>query len=1681
MARKDVDLVIRAKDEAAKVVDSITKALNEFNSAQSELAGKSTKTQTALGGLGASVSALDKALKSLDGMAAVTGEMDKAAAAMSRLDTEAKDLKAEAQALSKELNETGFSAERLSSKAAGARAALDKQAAAAAKARKAQSELKTQLEETQTALAKQEKTLAALPAKIDKQAKAFADSSARVEKLKAEIASAEKPSKTLANQLEAAGRAAATKAAQLTKLQAELAQTSDKAEKSRQAIAGFTARLEAQAGATARQEAVLAKVSANYDQLRVKAAAAEKQLAKTSVSFDKTATRADRAAAAASRAQQVYGELTAAAKSFDAALSESTGGAKSGLEEQLVAQGIAAQKAQAEVKAMETTLAAYQARVGALGVPTREMSREMAIWAQRIEEGRMSVLLQQETLEKLGAAYREAGSDLSSITAAQAKFVEAQGRLGAAMQETANDGFRQRQAIRELHAETEKVARSTQQATRETAASGQAAASAASSWGRLSEAYRRLYGDSRQAMSFTQRLRGEVLSLISAYGGLFGVITAIQGVIEATQQLEAAQARLNVVNDGNLKASAQDMDFLQRNAARLGVDIGTLSTEYSKFALATKGTNLEGEKTKDIFISVAEAARVNRTSTAEMSGVFVALAQIASKGAVQMEELRQQLGDRLPGALQLMADGLNVTTAELIKMMEQGQVSSEALVPFAKELDERFGPGLAEALQGTSVAIGRLQNAATQAMVRFGKGGFMDAFEVLLNDLTDLLGSANFLSFLDNLSAGMAVLVDAVSFAAQNFQLLITALTAILALKVAPFFVGLVEGLRKTTAESKAATAQQKALGATVAATGGQAAKGAVGIRAAAGAIKGLLASTGIGLLALGIGTAIGYWVTEADAATEALTRHNEVMQLVKNAYDEAGGKVEDWRKKLDGLTLTELKRNLREVSDVLADQANELAINAIAAASLSRADTGPGLGVDPAYAREIQNIVKSYRAGVIGAKAMAEEIEKTNRKFDDGTNGHAKYAETITDLVKPMIEVEKAQTEAQLAITAMTGSAEEADVALKTMNDRGEATSDVFGNKATTALNDFKLKMDELKEAMPQIKSEMSEFEATVSKIETAFAAALASARAMPDAIMRIAAEQEALRVANDGLIAASQNFVDAEFGSATDGVTAAAAMLRKFEGFRATPYWDKNALRIGYGSDKITLSDQSTRDVVEGMTVSVADANRDLLRRITQEFMPKARAAAGARFDSFTPQQQAALTSIAYNYGSIPGRIQGAVATGSMEDIANAIRGLAGDNNGQNRKRRYIEAAMFTSDAAVETQALEQERQAKEQAKEAEDAAQKAAEAQQRTQERLADGQFEIDQQALINAGKERQAAIEDAIRAAKAENPAITQAEIDKIAEQTGKLFDMEMAQKNVTTAKERAEEAEQKVNDLMTQRAALMDQMEMAQKNGDTELQEQLRGKVAEVNAELVAAIQNSKALWEAVGGTEAGAAIEKLNAATMEAKNFEISAKQNYLEWNKVGDLFVTGLSSAFDSFSQSVAEGQSVGEAARNAFLQFASDFLKQIAQMIIQQAILNALRSAFGGTSFGSMIGLAHTGGIIGSQRAGSGNGSRRVDPGVFAAAPRYHNGGIVGLAPNEVPMIAEKGEAMLTEDDPFHPKNRSKLGLGGKATTVKNKIVNAIDGASFLAAALASEEGESVLLNFMRANADAVTSTRG
>lgn len=142
---------------------------------------------------------------------------------------------------------------------------------------------------------------------------------------------------------------------------------------------------------------------------------------------------------------------------------------------------------------------------------------------------------------------------------------------------------------------------------------------------------------------------------------------------------------------------------------------------------------------------------------------------------------------------------------------------------------------------------------------------------------------------------------------------------------------------------------------------------------------------------------------------------------------------------------------------------------------------------------------------------------------------------------------------------------------------------------------------------------------------------------------------------------------------------------LLRQFEGFRETPYWDVNAYRTGYGSDTITTADGRVVPVTPNSRVSREDAERDLLRRVQGEFAPSARAAVGPEvFDALSPDQQAALTSLAYNYGAnawgddLSG-VAAAVRSGDPAAAARAISALSGHNNGINASRRQREAAAF------------------------------------------------------------------------------------------------------------------------------------------------------------------------------------------------------------------------------------------------------------------------------------------------------------------------------------------------------------------------------------------------------------------
>ena len=133
---------------------------------------------------------------------------------------------------------------------------------------------------------------------------------------------------------------------------------------------------------------------------------------------------------------------------------------------------------------------------------------------------------------------------------------------------------------------------------------------------------------------------------------------------------------------------------------------------------------------------------------------------------------------------------------------------------------------------------------------------------------------------------------------------------------------------------------------------------------------------------------------------------------------------------------------------------------------------------------------------------------------------------------------------------------------------------------------------------------------------------------------------------------------------------------LLRGFEGYESTPYMDKKTsggnagYRVGYGSDTVTRPDGSVVKVQPGMTISKEDAERDLQRRISTEFLPRVKSQLGASYNGLTPNAQASLASLAYNYGSVPSSVVAAAKSGP-EALSKAIASL-----GANARRRKTEA---------------------------------------------------------------------------------------------------------------------------------------------------------------------------------------------------------------------------------------------------------------------------------------------------------------------------------------------------------------------------------------------------------------------
>lgn len=215
-------------------------------------------------------------------------------------------------------------------------------------------------------------------------------------------------------------------------------------------------------------------------------------------------------------------------------------------------------------------------------------------------------------------------------------------------------------------------------------------------------------------------LRSTAAAVASAIGSDF-----VKGFIEANSELDKMKRSFDAIAGAGV--GKLEYDRLTDTANKLGISLDALSSSYTQLKAASIGTAMEGKNADDAFNSLAGAMSVLGANTQQTKMAFLAVSQMVSKGTVSMEELRRQLAQHLPGAIQIFARALNVSTSELYKLVKAGKVGIPEMMKFFKQINQEYDP---EKMKVSSYEqnIARLENAFKTLNTELGATGAWQLF-----------------------------------------------------------------------------------------------------------------------------------------------------------------------------------------------------------------------------------------------------------------------------------------------------------------------------------------------------------------------------------------------------------------------------------------------------------------------------------------------------------------------------------------------------------------------------------------------------------------------------------------------------------------------------------------------------------------------------------------------------------------------------------------------------------------------------------------------------------------------------------------------------------------------------------------------------------------------------------------
>lgn len=225
----------------------------------------------------------------------------------------------------------------------------------------------------------------------------------------------------------------------------------------------------------------------------------------------------------------------------------------------------------------------------------------------------------------------------------------------------------------------------------------------------------------------------------AAIGGQIGMIRqSLGGVAETVGEINSMKIAL-----AGVSTSAEDYTKSFQNVLDISKEflfpVDKAIGEFTRLKAAVVGAGFGTDEATDVFKGFAAAILATGGNSEKLSGALLAASQVFSKGKVQAEELRGQIGERLPGAFTTFAQSIGVSSRDLDEMLRKGEVSTENFVEFTRTLFSRYEK-TAETLGSSPEKAGqRLQLALSLATLEYGGffqkvgAGFQDYVTNLVN------------------------------------------------------------------------------------------------------------------------------------------------------------------------------------------------------------------------------------------------------------------------------------------------------------------------------------------------------------------------------------------------------------------------------------------------------------------------------------------------------------------------------------------------------------------------------------------------------------------------------------------------------------------------------------------------------------------------------------------------------------------------------------------------------------------------------------------------------------------------------------------------------------------------------------------------------------------------------------